>query len=327
MTTRRLFPAAAVALAVALAAPPAAASADGHHRLGSSTPIEVVASFDVESGQTPEGLVIDQQGVIYTGFALSGEIRRIHPDGSQDIVTIIDTGGGLLLGLALDRHTGDLLAAVRAGADPSINGVWRVTPTGEASLWAATDPAGQPNGIFMDRDGTTYVGDSLLGVVWRINPASEVILWAAHPLLEGDPDAGVPIAFGANGVLVHEDSLFVANTDRASIVRIPIEQDGSAGDPSVFVSHPELLGADDMAFDVRGNLYVTTNGLGSSLVRVTPRTVETIATMEDGIDFPAQVKFGRGQRDARTLYVANVGLITGNAAVLAIQTPFAGARS
>jgi sugar lactone lactonase YvrE len=336
MTLRRVWMTLATAAAMVVAIPSAAsATLDGTPAdpaatpLSGPPPIEVVAAFDATAGQTPEGIVMDRRGVIYTSFALSGEIRRIRPDGVQDTVAVIDTGGGLVLGLTIERDTGEILAAVKGGGgDPHATGVWRVSPGGGATQWVATDPAGQPNGIFADHHGHTYLGDSLLGVVWRIDPDGELDQWAADPLLEGDPDAGVPIAFGANGVLVHQSAVYVANTDRASVVRIPVRHDGSAGTPHVYVSHPELLGADDMAFDAVGNLYVTTDGLGSSLVKVTPwRQVRTIATLADGIDYPAQLTFGRGAHDARTLYIANVGLIAGGAAVLAVHTPWPGSPS
>jgi hypothetical protein len=46
------------------------------------------------------------------------------------------------------------------------------------------------------------------------------------------------------------------------------------------MADPRLVGADDVAFDVRGNLYVTTDGLGNSLVRVTrTKRLDTLANV------------------------------------------------
>lgn len=323
--SRTLATATVATLAAAVLAPTGPATAAAARAPADRSPVETVAEFDFAAGEAPEGLVIDSYGRIYTGFALSGEIRRIDPDGSQHSLTRIDTGGGLLLGLTID-HRGDLLAAVRGGeANPAATGIWRITPGGTASLWVPLDPSGQPNGIDTDRAGNTYVGDSIPGRVWRITPDGRLEEWASGRLLAGLPDAGQPGLFGANGVLVRGGSLYVANLDRAAVIRIPIRADGSAGRPQRYVQHPSLLGADDLVFDVVGNLYVTTDGFRNSLVRVTPwRSVRTIASGEDGLDSPAQLKFGRGRLRSDTLFIANIGGLFGRAAVRSVQVPFPG---
>lgn len=283
---------------------------------GSKVRVYPVATFDLGRNEAPEGITIDHRGVIYVSMALTGEIRRIDPNDHQSTVATVDVGEGLVLGL--ETHHDGILAAV-ASFDPDTHGVWLVTRNGDARRIAALDPTGQPNGITMDHRGNIYVGDSLLGLVWRITPAGIVERWAEHPLLVGDFDGGIPdVSFGANGVLVHDHSLYVANTDSASIVKIPIRPDGSAGTPQLYVQHPALLGADDLAVDVYGNLYVTTDGLGNSLVRVTPsRKVHVLADADDGLDYAAGLAFGRGLLAKDTLFIANVGLNFGRPAVRA----------
>lgn len=291
---------------------------------GSGVRVDPVAEFDLGENEGPEGLTIDHKGAIYVSMALTGEIRRIDPDGHRSTVATVDTGEGLVLGLKAVRH-GQILAAV-ASSDADTHGVWLVTRDCDARRIAALDPTGQPNGITTDRRGNIYVGDSLLGLVWRVAPAGTVERWAEHPLLVGDFDGGIPdVSFGANGVLVHGRSLYVANTDSASVVKIPIRWDGSAGTPQLYVQHPALLGADDLAVDVHGNLYVTTDGLGNSLVRVTPsRTVRTLADADDGLDYAAGMTFGRGPLAKDTLFIANVGLNFGRPAVRAAHVGIVG---
>jgi sugar lactone lactonase YvrE len=65
------------------------------------------------------------------------------------------------------------------------------------------------------------------------------------------------------------------------------------------------LGFDDFAFDVKGNLYGTTNFVFNTVVRVTPdgRT-KTLLTVADGLDGPSAAAFGV-RDDKKTLYITN----------------------
>jgi sugar lactone lactonase YvrE len=307
----------ALVFASALVAVPGAAAG--------ATPVTTVVAFDPQQNEFPEGLAMTRRGDILVSMAFTGEVRHIDPAGRQRVLATIPPAPGLLLGLTSPRP--GLLYAALASSVPETHGVWVVTESGQTRRIAALDPAGQPNGITTDCDGngiTTdcdgniYVGDSLLGVVWRVTPSGTVQRWSEDPLLTPDPASG--IGLGANGVLVHHGYVYVANTDRALVARIPIRADGTAGPARTYVADPRLLGADDLAFDVRGNLYVTTDGLGNSLVRATPAgRVATIADQSDGLDYAAGMKFGSGQRDRDTLFIANVGLNFGRPAVLAVD--------
>jgi hypothetical protein len=59
-------------------------------------------------------------------------------------------------------------------------------------------------------------------------------------------------------------ALFVGNTDRGSVLQIPVRDDGSAGRPRLYAQDADMVGADGLAWDVQSNLYVTTDGLGHS---------------------------------------------------------------
>lgn len=283
-------------------------------------PVTTVMEYDLEAGETPEGLAIDRRGRIYVSMSSLGEIRRIDRDGSERTIATLDVGAGLLLGLTIERP-GVVLAALTS-QDPATHGVWRVTDGGSTERVAALDPTGQPNGITTDDLGNIYVGDSLLGLVWRITPDGATEVWSDDPMLVGDFDGGIPgVSFGANGLTIRRGSLYVANTDSARVVRIPIRAEGSAGTAQVFVEDPLLLGADDLRFDLLGNLYVTTDGLGNSLARVSrgSRTVTTLADADDGLDYPAGMEFGGIARGLSTVYVANIGLNFGRPSILAVD--------
>jgi sugar lactone lactonase YvrE len=285
-------------------------------------PLRTVATFDPTANELPEGLAVDKTGNLYVGFAFTGEIRKIAPDGTKTTVATLPVGQGLLLGLAVDGP-GEVYAAL-GSFDPATHGVWEVTPEGSAHRLAALDPSGLPNALAFDDLGNLYASDSFLGVIWRIPRGSHnADLWVQDPLLAGDPESG--IGFGANGLAFWRGDLYVGNTDQATVVRVPVAPDGTPGAPRVWVHDPQLRGADGLQFDVLGNAYVTTDGLGNSLARVTPdRSITTLATADDGLDYAASIAFGQGPRDPKELFVANVGANFGRPSVMVADIGVAG---
>lgn len=100
------------------------------------------------------------------------------------------------------------------------------------------------------------------------------------------------------------DKVFVTNTDRALILEIPLNPDGSAGGINVVA---EGLRGDDMAFDALGNLYVTTH-IHNSLVRLSPTGERVaIAGPEQGMPGSTSCAFGRRADDRDQLYVTTTG--------------------
>ncbi|WP_436499861.1 SMP-30/gluconolactonase/LRE family protein [Actinokineospora sp. HUAS TT18] len=285
-----------------------------------------VHQYDAADAQFPEGLAIDDRGMIYTSLVF-GVLHRIAPDGSSEVVAELDVNGGYLLGLTIPS-TGTILAAVMS-PDPAVSGVWRFseadgTKTRIAGLPAY--PAAFPNGITTDQAGNIYVGDSQGGIIWRVAPNGGVAeQWASGPLLEGDPNGGIEGAvYGANGPVVRQGAMYVANTEQGSIVRIPINRNGSAGTQSVYAQHQELLGADGVAFDQHGSAYVTTSVMNNSIVRVLAGTgqVDVVVDEADGLNYPASLSFGEGPLPEDTLYLANTGTtpgLTSPPAVLAVD--------
>jgi hypothetical protein len=54
------------------------------------------------------------------------------------------------------------------------------------------------------------------------------------------------------------------------------------------------------------------------------RSVTTLATADDGLDYPASIAFGQGPRDSEELFVANVGANFGRPSVMAADIGVAG---
>src|SRR6185295_9276928 len=97
-------------------------------------------------------------------------------------------------------------------------------------LLANTPLTGLPNGIALYRD-YLYVADTILGLIWR-SPAEggTAEVWLDGPLL-APTGPGQP---GPTGVQVFRNEILVANSSQGKIVAIPVEPDGSAGEPRIY---------------------------------------------------------------------------------------------
>ena len=275
---------------------------------GSAQGLETVALFNPAAFETPESIQIDRRGNIYISMALTGEIRKIAPNGTQSSLAFLpirpdvqpcgnSLGFPIMGGIALD-HQGNVYVSVNSCNLPDL-GIWKVTQQGQASLLTKLPANASPNGI-AHREGWLYVADTVRGLVWRIHSDGTSLpeVWTADPLLTPIP---LPLTPGPNGLQVFRDEVYVAVSDRAHIVAFPILEDGAAGTGRV---HASGIGLDDFAFDVNGNLYGTTDPF-NTVARVAPDgMVTTLLTASDGLDGPTAAAFGVGD-DRENLYITN----------------------
>jgi sugar lactone lactonase YvrE len=301
----------------------------------------------LEPPNLPEGLVIDRQGNIYLSMVMTGEIWKITPDGTQSVLAQLrsDPGVGFTVAMAIDAR-GELYVAHAShspgSATADTHGLWKIDRDGTKELLGAIpDLSGTPNQVVLGPRGNIYVSDSGLGVIWRVTRDGEVSLWLDHPLLKpflpGDNPCnhtalGIPV--GVNGLAFAKDgTLFAANEDRGVIVSIEIDpRTGDPETPEVFLqSCEDLVGLDQIAFDVRGNLYAALN-TQNKLIRITPdREIEVLATAADGLAFPANIYFGTGHRAFGTtagnrteLYISNLAFLGGVPGVQVIDVGIPG---
>ena len=281
--------------------------------------VRTIVSFDATAGQNPEGLAVDGDGTVFVSFAALGQLARVEPGAAKaepfGTVPGIDplAGDFGLLGLAVGPD-GDVYGAVLATA---ARGIWRFDHrTGESERVLGTEAIGFPNGVAFDAHGDLYVTSSSEGVsatgalqggIWRVARDGSVERLLVHEALGGLGEI-VPVGVGANGIEWRDEVLYVTNTEKALLVTIDVERDGSLGAPQVVASDPALRGADGLALDGRGNAYVAVIEQ-STVVRVArDGTIEPVAGAADGLDWPSSVAFGTRKGDRRTLYAVNFAI-------------------
>jgi gluconolactonase len=195
----------------------------------------------------PEGLAVAGDGAIWCGGD-GGEIYRIEADGFG--FEVIASTDGFTLGMAFDTH-GRLYTC-----DLGHKAVFRLDPQTRRLDQFSTGGGGAsmrvPNFPVVDSARSClYVSDSYGGGtpgpgIWRLDLETGAgALWYDQPLNF------------ANGMVLAPDrqSIYVAETFARRISRIPIQEDGSAGEAELFVDGIERL-PDGLAFDVDGNLYI-----------------------------------------------------------------------
>jgi sugar lactone lactonase YvrE len=267
--------------------------------------LETLVSFDPAQGQIPESVTTDRQGNLYFSWASTSTIQKRTPDGA------ISTFGTLpvpVFTLGVKVGPDDCVYTVSTSLSPTPGAfVWRICSPGQVEQLATLDPSGGPNDLAFDDDGVLYVTDPFLGRIWRVTPCGDVSVWLEDPLLVGNAAAPALVfhAVGVDGIAFDEGkrNLFVDNLDFGYVVRIGFAQ-GSPGAVALFASDPMLVGADGIAFDKKGTLWVAVNAQ-DSLVTVDGSGAVALVAQGGLLDGPSSVVFGATNADKHLLYIAS----------------------
>jgi sugar lactone lactonase YvrE len=276
-----------------------------------------------------EGVAVGPDGTVYTpsfGFnsqgALGGygELFVFAPSGELVRHFPVTGSSPHLIGMVYQYSSNSVLIA-----DLGSGNVWKVDPRTQATslFMAAPTVTTSPglNALTIDKAGNVYVSDSFQGVIWKTGPAGGTpTAWYSpanqNDLLLPTPNDDEPLVppFGANGIEFNNEgtAMFAMNTAYHSIIKIPINADGTAGTGEVFVTG--INAPDGVAVDRDDNLWVVANQ-GDEIVVVDP-TGKVIGKRGDfngvnhdgsidGLLFPASLSFSP---DGKVLYVTNLAL-------------------
>jgi len=290
----------------------------------------------------PEGITANPAtGEIYVG---TFDFDPFHPnqllryDRHGRLVAQRDFDGTPLLGLAFGPSDGKVYIAnfglsmiqridANFDAGTAIENVASIPSIGAPLNRSEPNPDGStdfivfgsngfpaPNAMVFDASGNLYVSDSFQGAIFRVESAhsctgsclaSEVV---HDPLLA---TAGFP-PFGANGLALSDDglTLFVANTGDDRILKVVLAP------PAVSVFAESINGADGIAFDRHGTLWVAANQADEiDGVDARGRVVAKLGGFErirrdgspDGLLFPASIVIL-----GHNMYVTNLALPLAN---------------
>jgi len=283
---------------------------------GDAAHLEVIEMFDPAMGQLPEGLAV-RGDTAYVSFAVLGHVYRVDLTGATDPELFaqtppLPTNMAFVTGLVLDDEDRLYVAMPSFVADPA-PGVYRSEADGgDATLWATHESMVFPSGMRFDADGNLFVTDSMSASVFRITPDGEASVWITDPLLAGDKticgNDEALFDIGANGIALTDGAVYVAVSDQAQIVEIPIEQDGSAGAIEVVVG-PDcegLGGIDDMERAEDGTFYAALNHQNRIGI-VDPDGTIGVLVDDPALDFPSTVRFGTANGEP-ALYVTSFAL-------------------
>lgn len=240
----------------------------------------ILAQFD----DTPEGLVADGEGGLFVSMFGSGQVLRISPDGTSNLIgdlrDVIGETTGTTLGIDWDGDDTIYVAFVGHSerypwpADPAVahlacadstvvsSGLYAVTVSSGAVRPVATRESGYafcyPDDPVVVPDGTVFVSDLSLPGIWRVNPATgDASLWSEDPLFDPGPSpmSGFPV--GPNGIALAPDgsALFAVTGGNPMLLRIPITQDGTAGSAQMVSYGYDNMDGLEIGSD--GNFYVT----------------------------------------------------------------------
>jgi len=253
------------------------------------TPFDKHDIVHIRGVDHPESIGVGPDGVAYT-TGTGCQVYRL--DLEENLAHEFSSTEARCLGTAVDA-AGNLYAAHTAGD------VLKITPDGEVSVYAA--PAG--DGHFLctnypafDRQGRMYLSDSgdwsgeLNGRLYRIEPGGgEAAPWYPEPV-----DTPNAIALDAE-----ERHLYFVETFGSAIARIPILQDGSAGDLERVVHMPRHI-PDGIAFDTEGRLWIACHRPDAIYVfDLESRRLELFAEdwMGEALRGPTDVAFAGPDRD------------------------------
>lgn len=268
----------------------------------------IVAHFDLKGGELPENIVAAADGGVVVTFAASRQVVHLSPQGDKTVIATLPTsadeaattpvlGFALVTGLVRDGDTYYTLLAT--GAEDT-TGVWKIEDGAQPERIASLPSTGLPNGLALDAaTQTLFVADSVTGSIFSVPTAGgDPEVWSSDPALRTTGFLGV------NGIKLRGGNLYASNLDLGTLLSIPVQPDGAAGEVEVVAS--DLVGIDDFDFTGNGDEVVATIDPDSEVVLVqADGTHATVLSASDGLSNPTSALVSAGK-----LYIPSAAYVT-----------------
>jgi sugar lactone lactonase YvrE len=240
--------------------------------------------------ERPWGLGVDSKGNIYTSLPLTGEVVVLKDDGTYDHIAWVpskEESGKDLIGLGGLDKADNIYVGVKAhskyeeedltnpfhpacrDATATRTGIYKIDAKTRRVTALATKADGWPfcfpHGVAFDSNGNVYMADITYSAIWKISPdGKKVDLWSAHPLFNWPPspysgvffDSEVYLGVSAIAIDKQQKNIYAVTMGVPMVLRIPIKEDGSAGEPKPLQPSGHSL-LDAVQLDPRGNIYVS----------------------------------------------------------------------
>ena len=269
-----------------------------------------LVQFDRTRGQLPESIAINKTGDIFVTLAPIHTVMKVSLDGTASTFAVLPPG--TTQGVTTDPQ-GNLYVLLNTalGRLSNVGQLWRISRDGTTQTLLAAVNARDLNGLAFDDRGNIYISDSFGSNIYRFDSGGALEVWVHDPLFAPHPNptpCGIhPFDPGANGVAFNHGILYVLNSTQATLIRIPVNPDGSPGTPGIFAGPTcHLFAADGLALDLRGNVYAAAN-IQNKIVRVAPDgSITTVAgAPADPLVFPSAIAFETSFGLQKHIYITN----------------------
>jgi len=242
-------------------------------------------------GFFPESLAMAKDGTLFAGSATRSEIVRIAPGAAKSTPFVKRGAGGLMSvqGLLVDDVSQRLFACsadLGVAAAPKVPSALLAFDLAGGKLrgrWELPG-GGLCNDIARGADGQLYVSDSAKARILKLDrQSSRLSAWIEHPLLGG-------AQFNGNGITLDAGYVYLSTFSDGRLLRVPLLQDGSAGEPVRLKLARPLAGADALRTMAPGKLLAFENDIADGNGRVTIIDMSTLApkliTVAEGLAEP-----------------------------------------
>ncbi len=266
----------------------------------------------VERTVIVENITANRNGVLYTGDRVSGNILRIDPANPKPVAvgrlesrTVNERATSANPGGLVFTAQGDLLVVAAGFGEVMRLRAADLNPANPGRAQTFSTGLTGANGIALDAKGQVYVSGGATGAVYRLSQDGSAFQTVAkiEPFSRTLPNVTATQTIVSNGLAFDAKGvLHVADTARGAVWSVAIGADGQAAAPKLLAQNPLLEGADGIAFDPQGTLWVTANEL-NALVTVTTSGLVTPVVRNGNagpLEFPASIVFV-----GNTAYVPN----------------------